>query len=176
MQGTVQNYLHELTAWRLAVILQNLESSSSKNTFDYAWQLHPVNPTLIEHFHFQCVLFSAKYRWQPQKLANNKQYQERLMSLTSMTAEVPSVDKFEWRNRVSWPLPLIKFPWTNKPVFSIWRSSVHMYFSGENPDGYCICTSFKMAYILIWSVNGYLTFVGEIYCLLYYAHAVVLWL
>ena len=66
MQGTVQNYLHELTTYRLAVIPQNLESSSSKSTFDYAWQLHPANPTPIEHFHFHCAFcqqsIDANYR------------------------------------------------------------------------------------------------------------------
>ena len=37
LQDVVQDYLHELTACRLATILQNLESSSCKSTFDYAW-------------------------------------------------------------------------------------------------------------------------------------------
>ena len=62
MQDTVQNYLHELTACRLAALLQNLESCSSKSTLDYAWKLHQTNSTLIKSFHFQRVLFSAKYR------------------------------------------------------------------------------------------------------------------
>ena len=117
MQGTIQNYLHKLTACRLAAILQNLELSSSKSTFDCAWKLHQGNPTPIEWVHFQ-------------------QYRERLMSLRSTTAEVLSVDNFEWRNRVSRPLPFIKSPWTNTPVCSIWiYPSVHMYFTGPNSDG-----------------------------------------
>ena len=61
MQGTVEDYLHELTACSLAATLQNLESTSSKSTFDYAWQLHPANLILIEYFHFQRALFSARY-------------------------------------------------------------------------------------------------------------------
>ena len=61
MQGTVENYPHELTACSLAAILQNLELTSSKGTFGYAWQLHAANLTLIEYFHFQRALFSAKY-------------------------------------------------------------------------------------------------------------------
>ena len=71
MQGTGQNCLHELTACILAAILQNLESSSSKSTFDYVWQFHAANPTPIEGFHFLRVLFSAKCRSQPQKLTSN---------------------------------------------------------------------------------------------------------
>ena len=61
MQDTVQNFLHKLAAGRLALYFKNLELSSSKNTFNYAWQLHQANQTLIERFHFQGVLFSAKY-------------------------------------------------------------------------------------------------------------------
>ena len=59
-QGTVQDYLHELTTCRLAAILQNFEFSPSKTTSDYAWQLRQANPTTIERFHFQRVLFSVK--------------------------------------------------------------------------------------------------------------------
>ena len=57
MQGTVQSYLHELTTCRSVAIPQNLQSCSSKNTFDYACQLHQANLTPIERFHFQRVLF-----------------------------------------------------------------------------------------------------------------------
>ena len=167
MQGNAQNYLHELTICRLAAILHNLGTSSSKSTFDY--------PTLMKGFLFQCLLFSAKYRWQSQKLASNTG--DALMLLTSTTAAVPSADNFEWRNRVFRPLPFITSSWNNKPVRSIWRSlSAHMHFFLVQilMDNGSVLLS-KCRKLVDLKRQWYLTFASEIYCLFYYTDAVVLW-